>query len=350
MNHYRIEKIEDRKEKARIIEQVLLDLPEWFGLPESTQNYIREAEDLPLWAAMDGSEMLGFITLAESSPETGDLHAMGVRKAFHNKGIGSALYRAMEDYARTIYRFLQVKTVDEGHYKEYDQTIAFYRKQGFSKLEVFPDLWDSWNPCLVMVKSLHAPEAPKENNLPLYHASPVQGLTSLEPRVSTHGKPLVYAVDNPVLALLFGAKKDDFDFIQDLSPEGVPRLHECYEGAFEKIYKGQSSSLYTLDGKGFQKGQTGWEPEYVSEDAVEVAEENYIPDLYMRLLEEEHADHLLIRRYENNPDYRERIARHVTDRLIRFGILDLPEPDERIRKHYGGILELLKEARSGQKL
>ena len=40
----------------------------------------------------------------------------------------------------------------------------------------------------------------------------------------------------------------------------------------------------------------------------------------------------------------------MTDRLIRFGILDLPEPDERIRKHYGGILELLKEARSGQKL
>ncbi|MCC5890907.1 MAG: N-acetyltransferase, partial [Alkalibacterium sp.] len=49
----------------------------------------------------------------------------------------------------------QVKTVDQGHYKEYDQTIAFYQKQGFKKLEVFPTLWDEWNPCLVLVKKLN---------------------------------------------------------------------------------------------------------------------------------------------------------------------------------------------------
>ncbi|OSP57565.1 GNAT family N-acetyltransferase, partial [Enterococcus faecium] len=25
---------------------------------------------------------------------------------------------------------------------------------GFSRLEVFPNLWDEWNPCLVLVKKL----------------------------------------------------------------------------------------------------------------------------------------------------------------------------------------------------
>ncbi|MFT8739106.1 MAG: GNAT family N-acetyltransferase, partial [Lacticaseibacillus paracasei] len=50
--------------------------------------------------------------------------------------------------------YLQVKTVDEGHYPEYDQTIRFYESVGFERLEVFPTLWDAWNPCLVLVKKL----------------------------------------------------------------------------------------------------------------------------------------------------------------------------------------------------
>ena len=49
-----------------------------------------------------------------------------------------------------------MKTVEEGHYKEYDETIQFYKKMGFSKLECFPSLWDEWNPCLVMVQSIES--------------------------------------------------------------------------------------------------------------------------------------------------------------------------------------------------
>ncbi|MDM7533255.1 hypothetical protein QUD75_13640, partial [Lacticaseibacillus paracasei] len=41
-----------------------------------------------------------------------------------------------------------------GHYPEYDQTIRFYESVGFERLEVFPTLWDAWNPCLVLVKKL----------------------------------------------------------------------------------------------------------------------------------------------------------------------------------------------------
>ena len=58
--------------------------------------------------------------------------------------------------AQEKYEIIQVKTVDEGRYKEYDQTIAFYKKMGFLKLEVFPTLWDEWNPCLIMIKKLDA--------------------------------------------------------------------------------------------------------------------------------------------------------------------------------------------------
>lgn len=151
---YKIERVENPAEKAKIVSEVLLDLPDWFGLPENTRNYIDLSKKLPLWVAKNDEEVIGFITLTESSPDAGDLHCMGVKKIYHRKGVGSQLYLALEDYAKERYRYLQVKTVDEGHYMEYDQTVAFYKSVGFSKLEVFPTLWDEWNPCLIMIKAL----------------------------------------------------------------------------------------------------------------------------------------------------------------------------------------------------
>ncbi len=151
---FKIERVENPEEKAEIVSEVLLDLPDWFGLPESTKTYIDDSRRLPLWVARKGEEIIGFISLTESSPETGDIHCMGIKKAYHRKGIGSQLYLVLEKYAKEKYKYLQVKTVDEGHYVGYDQTVSFYKAVGFAKLEVFPTLWDEWNPCLIMIKSL----------------------------------------------------------------------------------------------------------------------------------------------------------------------------------------------------
>lgn len=81
---------------------------------------------------------------------------MGVLPQWHRRGAGSLLMEAFEaDCRRDGLRLMQVKTVDEGHYPEsYDKTIAFYEKAGFIRLEVFPEMWDEWNPCLVLVKAL----------------------------------------------------------------------------------------------------------------------------------------------------------------------------------------------------
>ncbi len=149
-----IVKIENKEQKATIAAEVLADLPEWFGLPESTQNYIDESRDLNLWCAFRGTETLGFISLSETSPDSAEIHCMAVKKAYHRQGLGRKLYQRMADYAKNHYRYIQVKTVDEGHYPEYDRTIAFYRSLGFAKLEVFPDMWDPWNPCLIMINNL----------------------------------------------------------------------------------------------------------------------------------------------------------------------------------------------------
>lgn len=154
INEIVIEKVEDAERKAGIVEEVLLDLPDWFGLPESTKQYILDARELPLWVAKNCNKIIGFITLKETSESTCEIHCMGIKKAYHGKGIGKKLQDTFEGFAKERYEYVQVKTVDEGHYKEYDQTIAFYKSVGFKKMEVFPTLWDEWNPCLILIKKL----------------------------------------------------------------------------------------------------------------------------------------------------------------------------------------------------
>ena len=39
-------------------------------------------------------------------------------------------------------------------YPEYDATNRFYLALGFGEFEVFPTLWDEWNPCQIYVMSL----------------------------------------------------------------------------------------------------------------------------------------------------------------------------------------------------
>ena len=150
-----IRKIESTEEKKKISREVLADLPEWFGIPESTEEYIRESADMPFWASFSDPEATGFIALKQTSPFTAELYVTGVKKRFHRQGIGRELFQAFYEYAKKNgFEFLQVKTVDEGRYDEYDQTRLFYESLGFRKLEVFPTLWDEWNPCLILVMAV----------------------------------------------------------------------------------------------------------------------------------------------------------------------------------------------------
>ncbi len=52
--------IDDTERKRAIAREVLLDLPEWFCIPEATEEYIRESGNMPFFAAMEGKNLLGF--------------------------------------------------------------------------------------------------------------------------------------------------------------------------------------------------------------------------------------------------------------------------------------------------
>lgn len=152
-------KLEIREEteahqKQLIVATILAGLPEWFGLPDSTADYVAEAAKIRLWAAYIDGDLAGFIDLNATSEQTAEISCMGVLKSFHRQGIGTALLNQLESKARQKYRFLQVKTVARGYYPQYDATGAFYLSKGFSELEIFPTLWDSWNPCQILIKAL----------------------------------------------------------------------------------------------------------------------------------------------------------------------------------------------------
>ena len=150
--------VERPEERETIARTVLQALPDWFGLPESLEEYVRRSRGLPFWADIGEDGARGFVVLRETSPYAAEVFVMGVLPQFHRQGVGRSLFAALRQYARERgYAFLQVKTVQEGRYEVYDRTNAFYRSLGFRELECFPQLWDAWNPCQVYVMAVQGP-------------------------------------------------------------------------------------------------------------------------------------------------------------------------------------------------
>ena len=146
--------INHSKEKQKIARFVLESLPEWFGIPEAREQYIRESADEIVLASMEDDQPNGFLCLKETGKDTVELAVMGVLRECHRKGIGRELFEHAKQIAvEKGYSFLQVKTVQMGRYEEYDNTNRFYLSLGFKEFEVIPTLWDEWNPCQIYVMS-----------------------------------------------------------------------------------------------------------------------------------------------------------------------------------------------------
>lgn len=150
-----IKEILNKDEKERISRDILTDLPEWFGLPDSLEEYIEDSKEKIFLAAYVENEAVGFIVLNETSKDCADIFVMGIKKKYHRLGIGTELNEAYEKIAMDRgYTFSQVKTVKFGKYKEYDMTNRFYISVGYKELECFSTLWDEHNPCQIYIKYL----------------------------------------------------------------------------------------------------------------------------------------------------------------------------------------------------
>lgn len=148
----KIEKITDKDTKQKIVRKILEALPDWFGIPEAREEYIENSADQICIAAAEDGKPVGFLCLNETGKDTMELTVMGILQEYHRQGIGRALVMAAKETACSMgYSFLQVKTVRMGQYDIYDDTNRFYLDMGFKEFEVFPTLWDEWNPCQIYV-------------------------------------------------------------------------------------------------------------------------------------------------------------------------------------------------------
>lgn len=147
--------VENNKEKEMISRTILEALPDWFGLPEAREEYIVNSVNQQFFAAVKEEKTIGFLCLKQTGKDTVEVSVMGVLKEFHRHGIGRKLFmKAREKAIKDVFSFIQVKTVQMGQYDNYDNTNKFYISLGFKEFEIFPTLWDEWNPCQVYVMAL----------------------------------------------------------------------------------------------------------------------------------------------------------------------------------------------------
>lgn len=144
--------------RARECEAVLRTLPGWFGIERALLMYVDDSTKLPTFALEDGSRLAGFITLRQHFPRAWEVHCMAVAGDRRRAGLGSALLAHAEAWLRERgAEWLQVKTVAAtSPSPEYAETRKFYEARGFAPVEIFPELWDPWNPALQYIKPLGA--------------------------------------------------------------------------------------------------------------------------------------------------------------------------------------------------
>lgn len=141
--------------KAKVCRDILDDLPQWFGIPEAVDAYERAVDDLQMFA-FGAPAAVGFVSIKLHNPFSAEVYLLGVKRAWHRKGVGISLLQHVERVlAEKQIVYLSVKTVAADRPNEaYAATRCFYEALNFLPLEVFPTLWGAENPCLLMIKQI----------------------------------------------------------------------------------------------------------------------------------------------------------------------------------------------------
>jgi GNAT superfamily N-acetyltransferase len=134
----------------------LAELPTWFGVPESVEDYVAKADEHPTVVATLGGHDLGILTVLVHTPYAAEVYVMAVRPEHHREGVGRAMLGLAETWLRERdIEYLQVKTLSPRHPDPgYAKTREFYFACGFRPVEEFPQLWQPENPALQMIKTL----------------------------------------------------------------------------------------------------------------------------------------------------------------------------------------------------
>ena len=167
-----------------------------------------------------------------------------------------------------------------------------------------------------------------------YHCSPITGLTVLEPRKpESFEKPArVYLTTLLPMALMYTVR--NYEYSYGYTKEGQIYFDEYFPNALEILYRGKSASLYLCDPEITQP--TAIPNEAVSETAVPVISETFIPDACEALLEQERLGTLVIHRHhELSEAMLNWILKAETEVIRNRNLLNTPGPmADYYREHY----------------
>ena len=144
--------MEEPGARSELCREILTALPDWFGIEEAVDAYVRDVAHLPTFSV--GRD--GFLALKQHTDAAAEIYVMGVRPESRRRGLGTALLEAAEAYLRAReVEYLQVKTLGPSQPSEhYAETRSFYAARGFRPLEELTAIWGEANPCQIMVKQL----------------------------------------------------------------------------------------------------------------------------------------------------------------------------------------------------
>ena len=187
-----------------------------------------------------------------------------------------------------------------------------------------------------------------------YHASPVKGITRLEPRVSNHGIPLIYFSkkrENVLVYLSNAVEKycRETGFSHEgtwqkwgpygFGKDGRLRREEYYPDGLKSTYSGVSGYIYRAENITDSGFETKIPDAATSSLPVDVSGCEFVPDAWEAILEAEEKGLITILRYDEMSDR----MREWNERTIREEYLNAEEHPEYRHFLKGKFKQILKD-------
>lgn len=186
-----------------------------------------------------------------------------------------------------------------------------------------------------------------------YHASPVEGIAQLEPRISNHQTPLIYFSQKRenVLVYLSNAvekycKETNYSYdgvwkkwaSYGFDKNGTQYIEEYYPNALENTYGGVDGYIYSVEK--IDEPDFALQIPYAaaSRTPVKISEAEYIPDAYLAILEAESKGLLRIVRYEEMTERQLAWLQKAIPKEYEEAA-DHPEYRHFLRGHFSSLLE-----------
>jgi hypothetical protein len=89
-------RIESGVARPEVVDALLRELPEWFGIDEAIEEYVTRSAQLPTYTAVLDGEPVGVLVLEHHPDRVAEFYVLATARRLHRRGIGRALIEAAE--------------------------------------------------------------------------------------------------------------------------------------------------------------------------------------------------------------------------------------------------------------